>query len=359
MILMTSLIMSSMISASGYIYTKNGFQEGSLTFSQDNYVLEERLNPSAEVKGWILPKTVNCHTHLGDAFIIPPKGCTLEELVAPPDGLKHRLLKSVGAEEQISCMRGKLSTIARTGTSHFIDFRESGLEGARRLLMASLGSGVSPVILGRPDSCDHDEVSAILTVADGIGMSSVSDVDLKNLSEISKHVSDANKIFGLHASEAKHEDFEDIISLKPDILVHMVMASDNDLKRCGEVNVPVAICPSSNAYFGLKPSLRKMLDAGVTVCVGTDNAMLAEPDILSEVRALREMYPVSSISDDEIMEIAFVNGRKVLNSLPGLGDENIAQPGFFVLEAPVDEPFMSVLKHGNGKIRMFDTGGIP
>ncbi|MBU4031601.1 MAG: amidohydrolase family protein, partial [Candidatus Thermoplasmatota archaeon] len=167
------------------------------------------------------------------------------------------------------------------------------------------------------------------------------------------------KVFSLHASEAKREDFQKILELKPDLLVHMVHASDDDMESCASAGIPVVICPGSNAYFGLKPPLRKMLDAGITVCLGSDNAMLSEPNMLEELRKLRTMFPITEITDREMLEILFINCRKVLNSLPGLGAANSNQPDFFVLEAPVDEPFLSIMGSETENIRMFDMGGIP
>ena len=43
---------------------------------------------------WICPALFNAHTHLGDtvAMDIPLPG-RLSDIVAPPDGLKHRILR--------------------------------------------------------------------------------------------------------------------------------------------------------------------------------------------------------------------------------------------------------------------------
>jgi len=347
-----------MRTATGLVYRDGAFVEGSAQSTAGKVKLGNSPDESAEITGWIIPKTVNCHTHLGDGFISKPEKCSIEELVAPPNGLKHRLLRTVDEQRQVSCMREMISLMARTGTSHFIDFRESGLEGTRRLLMASLGCEIVPVILGRPETCDTNEISSILSVADGIGMSSISDVEYDCLAKISEHALATEKAFAMHASEVKREDMEMILALNPNMLVHMIRAEGRDMGLCASSGTPVAICPSSNSYFGIKPPLRNMLDAGITVCLGSDNAMLAEPNMLNEMRVFRNMFPESILSDEEILELAFNNGRKVLNSLPGLGDANMSQPDFFVLEAPVDGTFMSVLKHGAGKVHMFETGGI-
>jgi cytosine/adenosine deaminase-related metal-dependent hydrolase len=348
-----------MESASGCIYIDGKFVDGSIRFSRGKYAVSKQHNEDADVKGLILPKTVNCHTHLGDAFIEKPGKCTVEELVAPPNGLKHRMLRKVSQEQQVSSMREAISFMAGAGTSHFIDFRECGLEGVRRLLIASLGSGVVPVILGRPESHDVDEISALLSVADGIGMSAISDVEYDFLWQISEHARSSNKIFALHASEVKRENIDKIIGLKPDFLVHMVNSAVSDLEACSSAGVPIVVCPSSNTFFGLKPPIRNMLDADIKVCIGSDNAMLAKSSIIGELQELRRMFPESIVTNEEIMAMAFDNGRKVLNSLPGLRDENGEHPDFFVIEAPVEEPFKSVLEARAENVHQFSRGEVP
>lgn len=39
------------------------------------------------------PAPVNAHTHCADSGVRAEKGMTLEQLVAPPNGLKHRYLR--------------------------------------------------------------------------------------------------------------------------------------------------------------------------------------------------------------------------------------------------------------------------
>lgn len=347
-----------MESASGLIYLRGEFVEGSVHFARGRPKASQSPDPGADVKGIILPKAVDCHTHLGDAFIKPPAGMSVEELVAPPNGLKHRLLGTVSESVQVDAMRRAAQVMAETGTSHFIDFREGGLEGARRLLAASLGSGVTPVILGRPDSSDGMELSALLSVADGLGMSSISDIGRDEIEALSHQARSSGKAFAIHASEAVREDIGRVLDLKPDLLVHMAMATDEDLAACASDGVPVAICPTSNSYFGIRPPVRRMLDAGLTVCLGTDNAMLARPDMLAEVAALRAICPRGELADPEAVNIAFGNGGKVLNSLPGFRDGTGAPPDFFVLEVPADNPAKRVLEARAGDVRLFASGEI-
>ena len=336
-----------MKSASGLLYKDGEFIEAHAIIEDSKTVIHEGPLKNAEITGIILPKPVNCHTHLGDAFIDTPEKATVEELVAPPDGLKHRMLAAVEPEEQIMAMKAVIEVMGMSGASHFIDFREGGLEGARRLLLASMGSGTKPVIFGRPEGLD--ELKSLLTVLDGIGMSAVSDMGFEDLLVISSQARSAGKSFAIHASEAVQENSDKYLELKPNLLIHMVKANLDDFAACSAAGVPIAICPRANAFFGLKPPVRQMLDAGITVCLGTDNAMLASPDIFAEMKSLAADF---NLSKEEVLSIVFENGRKVLNSLPGLWATS--SQDYLVLEAPLDDPWGSVLEAETGKIQLFN-----
>ena len=82
---------------SGEILTDIGFKSGYIGFEKEKIVETGKGNPPKKpiCKGLIVPTFVNAHTHIGDSFI-KEKGIDLpkniKDLVAPPDGLKHRLL---------------------------------------------------------------------------------------------------------------------------------------------------------------------------------------------------------------------------------------------------------------------------
>ena len=341
-----------MESASGLLYRNGGFIEANAVMKKSGLAVKEGLLENSDITGIILPMPVNCHTHLGDAFIKRPEKATVEELVAPPDGLKHRMLAEVDSEVQVSAMTQAARTMSGSAVKHFIDFREGGLEGASLLLKAVLGTGVSPVIMGRPaGNYDHQEMDALLGIVDGIGLSAVSDIENEELQQIARHVKDAGKALGLHASEAIQENSNDYLDLEPDFLVHMVKADENDLEACHGADIPIVVCPSANDYFGLKPPVRQMLAADLTVCLGTDNAMLASPDIFREMRFLAQNF---DLEPKDIFTIVFENGGKVLNSLPGLWAANGKNQEFFVLDAALDDPWGAVLGARPEKFCLFD-----
>lgn len=308
---------------SGEILTKNGFEKGFLGFEKDKIVESGNDHPPKKpvCKGLIVPSFVNAHTHIGDSFIREkniklPKD--IEKLVAPPYGLKHKLLKEVSGEDVIKGMEESIDTMIKAGTKCFCDFRENGILGISQLKSALKLWNISPVILSRPDTLtyERDEVALLLKNSDGIGLSSISDWDYSEIKKIARHTKKENKIFAFHASERIREEIDLILDLKPDFLVHMVKAKESDLIRVKECDIPIVLCPRSNSFFGLKPDMDLLKKSGIELLLGTDNAMLSSLDILDELRYVKNMTSVFSV--DELLNMITYTARKALNLSPSI-----------------------------------------
>lgn len=256
---------------------------------------------------------VNSHTHIGDAFItLDKKTWTVEELVAPPHGLKHEMMRKASEKEILEGMKKAISVMEKCGTTHFFDFREGGVGGIKILKKAMEGSKLNAVILGRPVELRYDskEINEILKISDGIGLSSISDWDYEELKKVAAHVNKKKKMFAIHASEAFREDINAILDLKPSLLIHMSSASRDDLEIVADAGVPVAVCPRSNAFFGIRPDIESMLGCGISLLLGTDNAMIAPPDIMQEMEYLLKNFDVSR---EQALAMITANPRKCLN----------------------------------------------
>jgi len=256
---------------------------------------------------------VNSHTHIGDAFIdLGKKAWGLEELVAPPHGFKHEMMRKASEGKILEGMRKAISVMEGCGTTHFCDFREGGVEGIKILKKAMEGSGLSAIILGRPVELRYDsnEINEILKLSEGIGLSSISDWDYDELKKVASHTIKKKKIFAIHASEAFREDIDAILDLKPSFLIHMSNASRGDMEIVADAGVPVVVCPRSNAFFGIRPDIEGMLECGISLLLGTDNAMIAPPDIVQEMEYLIKNF---DISKEQAVAMVTSNPRKCLN----------------------------------------------
>ena len=226
--------------------------------------------------GHVAVSVIDGHTHIGDAGLVLDRKYSLEELVAPPNGLKHRYLSSCSDERIVDDMRTYAASLCGDVTE-FIDFREGGVKGASLIRRATDRA----VVLGRPISREFDvnEVDELLDIADGIGIPSISDMPLSYIEALADATHRRGKILGIHVSERIREDIDTVLSLEPDLLVHMCEATAMDVTKCAEAEVPVAVCPGSNAYFGKEPPVVLLDECGADMMLGTDNAMLRPPDM--------------------------------------------------------------------------------
>jgi len=258
--------------------------------------IEETAVDSDDV---ILPAFVNAHTHIGDSIAKEAGGgLTLEELVAPPDGLKHRLLRQADREELVEGMARSINFMESTGTGAFVEFREGGVEGVEVIEDALAGSPLEAVVLGR-------ETVEAMEASDGFGASGANDADFARERNAT---AEAGKIFGIHAGEVDATDINPALDLDPDFLVHMVHAEDIHLDRVEDSGTPVAVCPRSNAVtdVGLPP-LRDLLDR-TTVALGTDNVMTNSPSMFREMAFAAKLFDVTA---EEVLRMATINGAFV------------------------------------------------
>ncbi|MDH3365650.1 MAG: amidohydrolase family protein [Thermoplasmata archaeon] len=301
--------------------------------------------PADSTRSVVLPAFVNAHTHIGDAFAFPAPPGTVEETVGP-GGYKHRVLGSASGAEKAAGMRSSIDLMLRTGTTSFVDYREEGIDGARALRETVSETPVRGVVLGRPARVESfaEEIDALLEVCDGLAFSAISDLPKEVLIEASARCRRDGKLFSIHASEVRREPIDEILELKPDFVVHMTAATDEDLAECAEAEVPIVICPRSNAFFGIRPDIPRLLRLGTTVALGTDNAMICPPDMLSEMRAAFELSRrFGGVSSAEAIYLATLSGRKVLNAKGKITTEMIASDDLIAIEVEGEDPLLELV----------------
>ncbi|MGM0606287.1 MAG: amidohydrolase family protein [Halobacteriota archaeon] len=247
----------------------------------------------------VVPAFVNAHTHLGDSIAKEAgAGLSLDELVAPPDGLKHRLLRSTDRETKVEAMRRSLRFMEATGTAAFLEFREGGVEGVEMIQEAADRREIEPIVLGR-------ETDAAMAAADGFGASGARDGDFDALRNATRR---AGKLFGIHAGERDSNDVNAALDLDPDFVVHMVHAESIHLERVEDREVPIVVCPRSNLVTNVGvPPIRELVER-TTVALGTDNAMTNSPSMFREMEFAAKL---SDVPDEEVLAMATKNGAEI------------------------------------------------
>ena len=149
-----------------------------------------------------------------------------------------------------------------------------------------------------------------------------------------------NGLVGIHHSENVHEEIQAIIDLKPDFLVHMCHATDDDLKAVKTAGISIVVCPRSNSYFGNLPPLSKMLELRIDVGFGTDNGMLCTANMLDEIRFIRQEF--GSVDLQQILSIACFGLDDMFNKDGTSTYSNLDQSGWVLLSRAAEDNFESV-----------------
>ncbi|MEJ2248720.1 MAG: amidohydrolase family protein, partial [Candidatus Lokiarchaeota archaeon] len=233
----------------------------------------------------IIPGLINSHVHIGDSFAKEfgyNRG--LIEIVAPPNGLKHKLLKSMPEKVILQGIRKSIKEMVNNGITCFNDFREGGLEGIKLLKKAIKNKSIRTIIFGRFNS--EKEISKVLELADGIGLSSYSSISEVEKNILERNKLQSNKLIACHVAELKrnlnlfNEILQDDLI---DIFVHGTQFQRYELERIKEKSL--ILCPRSNAYFGVGlPPINEIFDLKISIALGTDNIMANSPNLFEELR---------------------------------------------------------------------------
>jgi Cytosine deaminase and related metal-dependent hydrolases len=245
----------------------------------------------------LLPQPGNAHVHSAD-HAFPEYGVQmgLRDLVAPPQGLKHRLLESTPGEELVRAISEFYKLSWRMGLGVLLDFREGGGLGCMlaRKARELLPGGLKVVILGRPGPMWPEG-------CEGLGVSSPLDYDLEFLREVAlKH-----KPAMAHVAEDIEAriagDLERAVEAGLDAIVHGVYLSKEDLDVLREKGIALIICPRSNMWHSTGiPPVAEALKREVTIALGSDNAAWQTPDIWAEAQTALLLARAQGLKDEWI-----------------------------------------------------------
>lgn len=280
----------------------------------------------------VCPSFINGHIHIGDSIIKDGGyGLSLSEMVKPPNGVKHVALSNASDDDLIDAMRQSMKEMAESGTTHFIDYREGGIEGVKLLKKASADLPIKPIILGRDDSFYGEDpdlgkvknaIRKLLKIADGIAPSGFGEITSDVARLIVEECNKQGKISSIHVAESESNQIESLnefnmteiakgVDAEFSQLVHLTNPKSNDLELVSKSMQNVVVCPRANATLnvGVAP-LNRMVDMGIRPLLGTDNVMLNSPNMLRELEftlKIMSVYHKSYIDPKELLKMATTN----------------------------------------------------
>ena len=286
-----------------------------------------------DVEGAVVcPSFINGHMHIGDSIIKDEGyGLSLSEMVKPPNGVKHKALANAADDDLIEAMKASMWDMVNSGTTHFIDYREGGINGVKLLKKASKDIPIKPIILGRDDSFYGENpdlskaktaIRKLLKVADGIAPSGFGEISEEVAKLIVEECSKQGKISSIHVAESESNQAESLekfnrteiekgVNNNFSQLVHVTNPKNDDLDLIKNSKSNIVVCPRANATLNVGVCrLNEMLNLGIKPILGTDNVMLNSPNMLRELEfslKLMSVYYNSYIDPRELLMMATTN----------------------------------------------------
>ncbi|MFX1344687.1 MAG: amidohydrolase family protein [Promethearchaeota archaeon] len=284
---------------------------------------EENIRPLKNNQSTLMiPGLIDSHVHIGDSFA-KELGFNkeLSEIVEPPFGLKHKLLRQTPEEVIILGIKNAVSEMLSNGITCFVDFREGGAEGVKLLRKALDNTLINCLIYGR--FMDESEIEVIFELGDGVGLASYEQISTKNKEFVIKSKQNSKKMVACHCAEKYHDPnllndmFNDNLV---DVIIHGTKLIRKDLIKIQREGKSLVLCPRCNGYFGVGfPPINEILQLGIPISLGTDNVMVNSLDLFEEMRYLYRISRVLGsynksiqLTSRELLKMVTINAARNL-----------------------------------------------
>ena len=344
----------------------------------DKYPKAEQI---VEEHGLIMPGLINTHTHAAMACFRGiaddlPLMQWLQEYIFPveakltPDIVYHSTLLSI-------------CEMIKSGTTSFCDMYLFAADVARAAEESGMRAWIGEVLYDFPSPnygelengfrytedlfTKYNDHSLINITIDPHSVYTCSPELLKRLGDMA---AEKNALYVIHLSENQDEidtcmerygcspvmHLENLGLLNERMVAdHCVMVTDDEIKLMAERGVKISHCSESNMKLasGIAP-VEKMLDAGITVGIGTDgSASNNDVDMFGEMNTVAKIHKVASMDPTAMnasttLNAATIGGATVLNAEHKIGSLETGKKADLIvldLNQPHLTPIYSPISH--------------
>ena len=148
------------------------------------------------------------------------------------------------------------------------------------------------------------------------------------------------------------------------LLIHCISFSDEDIDSAARAGASIAWCGHSNMFmFNVTAKIRKMLDAGINVTIGTDSSATGAANLLAEMKFDRELYRSmygEDISPQTMFDMVTYNAARAFWMQDRIGTLDEGKLGdILVTKKTHDNPYENLINASMEDIELLILAGIP
>jgi cytosine/adenosine deaminase-related metal-dependent hydrolase len=148
------------------------------------------------------------------------------------------------------------------------------------------------------------------------------------------------------------------------LLIHCIGFSDEDIRKVAKAGASVSWCGASNMFmFNVTCKIRKMLEAGVNVTIGTDSSATGSYNFFAEIHYDRELYRRMYGEDlpaKKIFEMVTINAARAFWMEDRIGTlEEGKLADILVLKGRVSDPYENLASASMEDIEFLSLEGVP
>jgi cytosine/adenosine deaminase-related metal-dependent hydrolase len=148
------------------------------------------------------------------------------------------------------------------------------------------------------------------------------------------------------------------------LFAHCIGLSDGDITKIARAGASVSWCAASNMrMFNTSAKIRKMLNAGVNVTIGTDSSATGSCNLLAEMKYARNLYQTmygEDLSPKTLFGMVTANAAKAFWLADRLGTLDMGKLGdMLVLKRRLDDPFENLASASMEDIELLTLEGTP
>ncbi|MDR1839778.1 MAG: amidohydrolase family protein [Treponema sp.] len=148
------------------------------------------------------------------------------------------------------------------------------------------------------------------------------------------------------------------------LFIHCISFSDEDIKKTAKAGASVSWCGFSNMFmFNVTAKIRKMLNAGINVTIGTDSSATGSANLLAEIKYDRDLYQKlygEDLPARKIFEMITINAAKAFWMQDRVGSLEEGKLGdILVLKAKNSDPYENLVNASMKDIELLILAGSP